>query len=87
MHKKLATLFMRAVDAAKTGDIINISKFAKIDPGRPHFMQISEDGFSKGEFHSTGSSSCVAVTFWQIFSHTHTFVCQNNFVRGAGQAL
>jgi hypothetical protein len=46
----LSALFQRAVDAAKTGDLINIDKFAYVNPGQPHFMQSQ-----RKTFHSKGA--------------------------------
>jgi hypothetical protein len=57
---ELSELFMRSVDAAKTGDLINIDKFARegIDPGQPHFMKDDDEAQTygnKGTFHSKGT--------------------------------
>jgi hypothetical protein len=47
---QLSALFLRAVDAAKTGDLINIDKFAHVNPGQPHFMPTQ-----RKTFHSNGA--------------------------------
>lgn len=50
LFHQLSALFLRAVDAAKTGDLINIDKFAHVNPRQPHFMPTQ-----RKTFHSNGA--------------------------------